>query len=80
MSNTMFVLALEERLHADADGSFRQETIAHLNALHASLLAQRRQLQRREDYYRIQAALSAVEGAIRALQTVDVMKDGSMDD
>jgi hypothetical protein len=79
MSNTMFVLELEERLHADADGSFRQQTIAHLEALHASLLAQRRQLQRRDDYRRIQAALGAVEGAVQALQTIDVRKDGSIE-
>lgn len=71
----MFLLEIEERLHADADGSLRKQMAKHFEEVRQALLVQRRQLQPPENYRQIQAALMAVEAALHVLQFIQVRKD-----
>ncbi|RYF75604.1 MAG: hypothetical protein EOO22_04330 [Comamonadaceae bacterium] len=71
----MFLLDIEERLHADADGSLRKEMTKHFEEVRQALIVQRRQLQPPEAYRQIQAALMAVEAALHVLQFIQVRKD-----
>jgi len=68
----VFTLEIEERLYADQTGELKTSVLKELLALQATLQGERRQLNSRERYRELQAALLAVDGAIDALSTLRI--------
>ena len=69
-ASDMFLLDIEEEMRADRSGELRRSMVDELLALQATLQQTRRQLNSRERYREVQAALLAVDGAIHALGTL----------
>ena len=74
MTEPRFLMPLEERLHADTSGELRASLTAQLQALRDDLLVRRRQLQSRERYRELQAALTATEAALSVLKTLRIRR------
>ena len=77
MAERYFMVQLEERLHADPSGELHASLIRQLDALRDDLIVKRRQVQRPEVYRDMQAALSAVDGALDALKTLRIRWEAS---
>lgn len=66
------LLALEQQLADDTDGTSRAVLLSHLEALHARLTERRRQPNPREVERKLAGAQAAVQGAIDAVHRITV--------
>jgi type III secretion system YseE family protein len=68
MNQPVMMLELEERLHADAEGT-RQQVLAQLRKLKGSLEQQRRGLNSRDAFREIEATAKAVDAALAVMES-----------
>jgi hypothetical protein len=69
MNQPVMMLELDERLHADASGGTRQQILAQLRKLKASLEQQRRGLNSRDAFREIEATAKAVDAALAVMES-----------